>query len=125
MKVRCENEREVLDIIDDFLAEGPEMAARRLWDVLTALRGPDDEKADEVKSAYTARIRGAAFPRCAAKADRSPFNASGPVYHNGFEISVEPLSRNPVREQFFKQPVHFITHTQRAIAALEDHISKK
>lgn len=64
--------RKLLDEIDEVLAEGgsgysfnPRLStdASDLWQVLTALRGPDSEN-EELKSTTTAPIRQAAFPKC-------------------------------------------------------------
>lgn len=58
---------EMLDHIDRFLCERRRGDARRLWQVLTALRGPDN--GDRLlKLRTTAALRSAAFPRLADKA---------------------------------------------------------
>jgi hypothetical protein len=59
--------REVLDQIDTVLAENGFDAAQ-LWNVLTALRGPDnvDDGDYRTKQEVTVPIRRAAFPRTAA-----------------------------------------------------------
>lgn len=62
--------RSVLDAIDTILAQpsnvqGPSPDARALWDILTALRGPDSENTD-LKLETTCVIRRAAFPKTAA-----------------------------------------------------------
>lgn len=54
--------REMLDKIDVFLSTAPIDEAQQLWDVLTALRGPDDDD-PELKSRTTTHIRAAAFPK--------------------------------------------------------------
>lgn len=56
--------REVLDIIDGVLAQDEE-DARELWDILTALRGPDDGSVRK-KDSTTVHIRAAAFPKTAS-----------------------------------------------------------
>lgn len=61
--------REVLDIIDGVLAGGAQ-DARELWNILTALRGPDDDGDDWLrKGKTTVHIRAAAFPKTARSAD--------------------------------------------------------
>jgi hypothetical protein len=57
---------EVLDIIDTLLAR-ENRESRYLWNVLTALRGPDSED-EPLKVATTAGIRTATFPLTAAAA---------------------------------------------------------
>jgi hypothetical protein len=52
----------MLDKIDDFLITADRMESLSLWDVLTALRGPDDEDRD-LKDVTTAVIRAKAFPK--------------------------------------------------------------
>lgn len=62
--------KEVLDVIDEFLVQhGRDNEGAMLWDVLTALRGPDSGD-DEVKQATTVHIRAAAFPKIRAAEDR-------------------------------------------------------
>lgn len=59
--------RDVLNIIDDFLSLGGvnDCERKMLWDVLTALRGPDDETYS-LKMESTIPIRRAAFPKIAS-----------------------------------------------------------
>jgi hypothetical protein len=60
--------RGILDKLDAVL-NGPDMnLASQLWDVLTALRGPDStaSRRSEIKYATTAVIRRVAFPKTAA-----------------------------------------------------------
>ena len=53
------NVRQLLDTIVTVL-NGPRTKAKQLWDVLTALRGPDsDSDSSQLKDLTTARIRGA------------------------------------------------------------------
>jgi len=58
--------RKLLDEIDEMLLPG-DVAASELWNVLTALRGPDAEF-DVIKDVTTAPIRGAAFPKTCQQA---------------------------------------------------------
>lgn len=57
--------REMLDVLDEFLMSAPSVVASELWDVLTALRGPDSACTD-VKMRTTGLIRTLAFPKTAA-----------------------------------------------------------
>lgn len=60
------NAADILDMLDEFFAGGlvSEREQTRLWDVLSALRGPDcDDR--ELKTETTSLIRGAAFPKAA------------------------------------------------------------
>lgn len=65
VKTKQEKVREILDLIDNALATESRVVAEDVWDVLSALRGPDAESAVafEIKLATTAVIRKVAFPR--------------------------------------------------------------
>ena len=63
--------REMLDKIDVFLTRSKGETAQELWDVLSALRGRDEDAA-RTKSDRTIPVRRAAFPRYAKKADNTP-----------------------------------------------------
>ncbi len=57
--------REILDLIDEELLFG-DRRSRDLWDVLTALRGPDfNDVSMRIKLSTTSHIRTAAFPKTA------------------------------------------------------------
>lgn len=64
--------REMLDLIDDFFTDMsiPVDESRKLWDVLSALRGPDEihrvDSTPNQKATATIPIRRAAFPKVAA-----------------------------------------------------------
>jgi len=56
---------EMLNLLDRFFCDAESNESFALWQVLTALRGPDDSgKVNKLKSATTERIRTAAFPLC-------------------------------------------------------------
>jgi hypothetical protein len=57
------NALEMLDLIDEYLATTNGGDSRALWDILTALRGPDDATAG--KKAWTIAVRRAALPKVA------------------------------------------------------------
>jgi hypothetical protein len=57
--------RQVLDIIEDHLLSANIIEREELWNILTALRGPDEEEMQPQKEYTTAVIRSAAFPRLA------------------------------------------------------------
>ena len=68
--------RGMLDLIDKFLARC-DGESGNLWDVLSALRGPDDD--DEItKKKTTIPIRAAAFPKLKKALDSSSRWISGP-----------------------------------------------
>jgi hypothetical protein len=58
----------VLETIEDVLLRGDD-DARNLWDILSALRGPDVDPLFTIKGRTTVHVRRAAFPRLALKAD--------------------------------------------------------
>lgn len=53
--------KRVLNIIDEALVGASTTTRRELWNILTALRGPDNDEG-KLKANTTARIRSAAFP---------------------------------------------------------------
>lgn len=55
---------EMLARIDVFLSSG-NSEAQKLWAVMTAMRGPDDETLDSLKLRTTNRLRTRAFPKAA------------------------------------------------------------
>jgi hypothetical protein len=59
--------RALLDQIDSFFITEEAADTRPLWDILTALRGPDNDD-EEAKETTTIPIRRAAFPRLSADA---------------------------------------------------------
>ncbi len=60
--------RQQLDVLDRHLATALRAGDPRLWDVLTAVRGPDRRRDRQAfaRHAVTAAIRGLAFPKTAA-----------------------------------------------------------
>lgn len=100
--------RKILDQIDEIFVTQPHYA-QQLWDILTALRGPDS--GDEyLKVHTTAFIRGLAFPRWA--------ETSGPMQHftrDGWMVRTEAELRS--QQQSFvlpEEPAHFVNHVRRA-----------
>lgn len=83
--------REILDKIDDVLADDSP-AGRQLWEVLTALRGPDSGNTVDKKT-KTVPIRRAAFPKTAAKNDEF-----GNAFPNGADFG-SPESKYNGTEQ--------------------------
>lgn len=76
--------KEVLAMLDDVLSQtdpqGTKVAVE-VWDVITALRGPDNFRA-ALKNSLTVPIRRAALPkttRVAEAADRLPAWSAGPI----------------------------------------------
>jgi len=115
--------REILDILDEFLAQGtPE--SQRLWDVITALRGPENDPVGELKSKSVAHIRRAAFPKTAAKVDES-VSLSPPGkqswQHFGWDAPIRAAftAQSPFSTQGLSE--HEGTHMLRACIALRLH----
>jgi len=99
--------RQVLDIIDKFLVGDFMNEARKLWDILAALRGPDDAKIGD-KNGTTCPIRCAALPLTAKR------------YQTGYSIPggamfSDRLYTGP-REYAFD--AHFHNHVVSAAMAL-------
>ena len=82
--------RKVLDVLDrELTGKGPNRLSKeeqhKLWDVLTALRGPDSQEHSE-KSAVTIPVRRAALPRTAKAADKRADNSpTGASFSGWFE----------------------------------------
>lgn len=97
--------RKVLDRIDSVLAEGDADSAR-LWDVLTALRGPDHYSNSERKMTGTTHVRAAAFPQTAAS-DSWYYASMKPTTDIVTEVQDSNLDYT-----------HFESHLQRAFTVL-------
>jgi len=101
--------REMLDRIDTFLVTG-DQHAERLWNVLSALRGPDNDSYGD-KVSTTNAIRAAAFPRTAALGNLTWLPAS--FYTTGY--------REPTTSIWDYEALrwHFAEHIRSAAAALK------
>lgn len=99
--------RPMLDLIEEFLLSSPE--ARQLWDVMSALRGPDAHGADTDKR-YTVRVRRAAFPIIARRADAG-------VYFFGMLFKGKEAATDQDRAKVVYES-HFDSHIVRAEEAL-------
>lgn len=87
-----------------------------LWDVLTALRGDDDETSLELKLFVTARIRGELFRVKAIKV--LPLGGYiCPTIHDSRQEFTEGSLPN-LKELFKKASEHWKTHAQRAIRVI-------
>jgi hypothetical protein len=112
-----------LTAIDQVLALD-NYASRRLWDVLTALRGPDQDTyaSDEVKEQFTCFIRSAAFPRTARRVLKHAGTcAHGAMYQ---EVALDPKVRLlcPDVDKMPESVVstHFRGHVRAALRVLVD-----
>ena len=136
--------REVLDYLDDLFSDpGQVEAATEVWDVITALRGPDTfdhEAAQTLKLDLTIPIRRAAFPKTAAvfSADDKQRSQLGwtttmPLYSVPMFAPTSRMNSAPTLEgtltsrinqwkttAYYKQmrDAHFLGHIRAAIAAL-------
>jgi hypothetical protein len=105
--------KQMLDSIISFLNNAPYEESRQLWDVLTALRGPDDNNTS-LKSITTARIRGVLGLR--------PNGAAGAVVDDGVPIHNDASGY----DMFYKLKetvdntvsYHFAKHYAYAVATL-------
>lgn len=103
------NTRTLLKHLDEFFATADTESTREVWDVLTALRGPDNEDS-RLKYDTTARIRSKAFPRLAMRNEfedvaRAIFstNLDRPEKPKGIPYSTHP---------------HFLSHVSMAARVL-------
>lgn len=104
--------RAMLDVIDAFLASEKTSPTekRKLWNVLTALRGPDISPAGQVKRISTGPIRMAAFPRFGERQELAQFE-SVDLYN---ETELKKLA---VEGHEFSH-LHFSSHSSAAAGAL-------
>jgi hypothetical protein len=131
--------REMLDLIDQFLVSPPipfsgsdpfgPTEQKALWDVLSALRGPDDMK-DAVKHVTTARIRKAAFPLCANKAGEHLVSTQSTdkqgksivvasCFHIGAEFAIPAAPEEVDLNGGYGNSTHFGAHVQFAASRLK------
>lgn len=101
--------RKALDAIDRVLVRNDDTAAQ-LWDVLSALRGPDNESYI-FKHDHIVPIRRAAFPQTA----ESVSETGG--YTNRADFS-EATFVQPATPDFMGTDGHIISHAKRAAWAL-------
>lgn len=114
--------RRVLDIIDRTLLVGDD-AAEELWEILTALRGPDFEGTLEpdgrvswsIKEDTTAVIRTAAFPRTARASCIDAIRIGASFAAPGRTLG--KVSKCAVGASY--SVGHFMSHINRAAAALD------
>lgn len=119
------NVRAALDYLDTILSRGGQ-DAQDLWDILTALRGPDEHHYDDEvdhKKTVTIPVRLAALPRtaCAVRSER----ASGDYYSSRITPGVcrrasfgAPSSSYRYAGPQREGPGHFEAHAYRAARAL-------
>jgi hypothetical protein len=113
MSNRNNNEtcREMLDAVDGFLTDPlvDEVEKKALWDVLTALRGPEGKKDDAtrkaIKDAVTGPIRANAFPRTAFQTIEDRPNRAVMTLRRSIDVSGTPKG-------------HFRFHSMEAAKAL-------
>jgi hypothetical protein len=99
----------LLDLIDHHLTYRDDHS-RRLWAILSALRGPDESGASELKYRTTVALRSAAFPKTA--------NLAYP-YANGAEFGTVGMSLPDIALEPYTDHYHFLNHVRDAVRALE------
>ena len=104
--------KKLLNQIDTYLST--DERAAELWDILTALRGPDLDHWDKDKTATTAVIRYTALPNTAATADPS---SSWP-YASRISAEVVRDTKSSVEQRKSLPRGHFSVHAHRAFKAL-------
>ncbi len=104
------NGKQMLDVLDRFLAQHNDDTAD-VWNVLAALRGPDDSS--DIKDCTTVNIRQTAFPRT-VKADRAR-TTDIPAYMQTTE-KFNPTARLNMYNQYDYD--HFGAHIRSAAQAL-------
>jgi len=95
--------RTMLDQIDTFLStEGPDAIC--LWEIMTALRGPDDWRQGGDKQTSTSVIRTAAFPKTSLKPQVSADFADPRTAY--------------IQPSYIEGSPHFASHSRWAAVAL-------
>jgi hypothetical protein len=110
--------RQILDAIEDVLLAGhncqtfdeDRAAATELWDIMSALRGPDADDCVNAKTA-TVRIRTAAFPRLTQQL-LSDSKASA-------RFANKPMFTSLDKEDAAAGGIHFEHHIEAASMALK------
>jgi hypothetical protein len=97
--------RQVLNVIDTVLAKG-DSTSTSLWDVLTGLRGPDNNADYSHKDTGTCHVRQIAFPKAAERAGSTYGYLHGAQYSTYAGIQVPTDSG------------HFQDHLRQAMSAL-------
>lgn len=93
---------DIIQAIDRWAWVAPVLQANDLWDILTALRGPDDDElSNKVKWVTTAVLRAQTLPRLASRA--------------GALVNDQPLPR---KEYMHAVDGHFQQHMEHGWTAL-------
>lgn len=109
--------RDILNKIDDTLSKN-DQSSNQLWDVLTSLRGPDNEDS-YLKAATTLLVRSAAFPKTASVAFVNDTDGIAGVHgalygtDNDYNTRLRRASQQCVSEH-----LHFYHHVHTAFIAL-------
>jgi hypothetical protein len=109
--------RKVLNTIDNYLATGDQGDSRALWNILSALRGPDKLYPEvnkyylSVKDVTTSVIRAAAFPKTAALSHRDGGRVRASMMPDDFKYARVRTDRDFPSD-------HFTGHARSAFRAL-------
>lgn len=103
-----------LKVVEDVLLSGNDMEARMLWDILTALRGPDFYIRD-YKERTTNRVRAIAFPAIPLELW---YRVGATVKKDGRELSATDLEPIGCTELDNRGERHFRYHLRAAVSAL-------
>lgn len=98
--------KQVLNVVDVAL-QRQDKTAKKLWQILTALRGPDRYDVGESKGTSTIHIRRAAFPKTTKWADE---------FNSGYIVGASFSSYSNV--SLPDEIGHFNTHAREAMFAL-------
>lgn len=109
--------RKILDTFDEVLAQDTVLSGQ-LWDVLSALRGPDDMDADVyIKATTTNHIRVTAFPKMAALEKSNIFPRNNSAIKRVC-LSTRPIDTDFSSTELKSRSSHFANHIMRAFRAL-------
>lgn len=109
--------KQILNDLDELFSERTD-AARVMWNILTALRGPDNEDQDD--KYYTVAVRRAAFPKTANKADLGHIFdiVSGPLF--AYPGGNYRLPNITALRSWDLESDHFHSHIEGAAYALRE-----
>lgn len=103
--------KQVLEELDETLSTMDTYESRALWNILTALRGPDMNDLDgEIKYETTAIVRARALPKTAAADNLGVISLGATFRQEAKQVHITPA----VEEAGW----HFVTHIKRAVRAL-------
>lgn len=93
---------EMLKLMDQFMVEHEENETRALWNILSAVRGPDDNDEFAVlKDETTSKIRWAAFPEVGIQQIITYMSKTGATFRKGVVVLNQEMEQKLAQELTF------------------------